>query len=138
MTRKTKRNIAEEILEGLQAIKAHYEGKLTLRTYKIEKPSLPEVDAQLIRDTRERLGDLRLSIPGRHNLQDALAALHRIHPQGAVRPGRQLLFLRRKSTVAPVFFRAGPAAFANVRLHRSGAESRRADVVLGQVRAQTF
>jgi len=55
VTRKTKRNIAEEILEGLQAIKAHYEGKLTLRTYKIGKPSLPEVDAQLIRDTRERL-----------------------------------------------------------------------------------
>ena len=55
MAHKTKRNIAEEILEGLQAIKAHYEGKLTLRTYKIDKPSLPEVDAQLIRDTRERL-----------------------------------------------------------------------------------
>jgi len=55
MTRKGKRNIADEILEGLQAIKAHYEGKITLRTFKIEEPPLPEVDAQLIRDTRERL-----------------------------------------------------------------------------------
>jgi len=55
MVRKKQRNIGEEILEGLQAIKAHYEGKSTLRTYKIEKLSLPVVDAQLIRDTRERL-----------------------------------------------------------------------------------
>lgn len=55
MTRKGKRNIADEILEGLQAIKAHYEEKITLRTFKIEEPPLPEVDAQLIRDTRERL-----------------------------------------------------------------------------------
>lgn len=56
MPRKGKRNIATEILEGLQAIKAHYEGKITLRTFKVEElPPLPEVDAQLIRDTRERL-----------------------------------------------------------------------------------
>jgi putative transcriptional regulator len=55
MARKKRRNIADEILEGLQAIKAHYEGKITLRTFKIEQPPLPEVDAQLIRDTRERL-----------------------------------------------------------------------------------
>ena len=55
--RQTKqRNIGEEILEGLQAIKAHYKGKITLRTYKIEEPPpLPEVSAQLIRETRERL-----------------------------------------------------------------------------------
>lgn len=56
MIRKNQRNIGEEILEGLQAIRAHYEGKLTLRTYKIEEPPpLPEVSAQLIRETRERL-----------------------------------------------------------------------------------
>ena len=55
MARKKQRNIGEEILEGLQAIKAHYEGKITLRTYTIEERPLPPVDAQLIRDTRERL-----------------------------------------------------------------------------------
>ena len=55
MARKGKRNIGDEILQGLQAIKAHYEGKITLRTFKIEEPPLPEVDAKLIRDTRERL-----------------------------------------------------------------------------------
>ena len=55
MARKGKRNIGNEILQGLQAIKAHYEGKITLRTFKIEELPLPEVDAKLIRDTRERL-----------------------------------------------------------------------------------
>jgi putative transcriptional regulator len=49
-----KRNIAQEILEGLEEIKNHQEGKVTLRTYKVERPSLPEVDADLIRETRER------------------------------------------------------------------------------------
>lgn len=38
MARRQKRNIADEVLEGLQAIKAHYEGKITLRTFKIEEP----------------------------------------------------------------------------------------------------
>ena len=55
MARKGKRNIGDEILQGLQTMKAHYEGKITLRTFKIEEPPLPEVDAKLIRDTHERL-----------------------------------------------------------------------------------
>jgi len=55
VARKGKRNIGDEILQGLQAMKAHYEGKITLRTFKIEELPLPEVDAKLIRDTRERL-----------------------------------------------------------------------------------
>lgn len=54
--RKQKRNIGAEILEGLQAIKDHYEGKITLRIYAVAALPLPEVDAQLIRDTRTRRG----------------------------------------------------------------------------------
>lgn len=51
-----KRNIAKEILQGLQEMQAYRQGKLTLRTFTVEEPSpLPEVDARLIRDTRERL-----------------------------------------------------------------------------------
>ncbi len=43
------RDIFSEILEGIEAMKAHREGKITLRTFKIEEPPpLPEVDAQLI------------------------------------------------------------------------------------------
>ena len=49
------RNIFQEIMEGIEAMRLHREGKITLRTYKIEPPPLPEVDARLIRDTRERL-----------------------------------------------------------------------------------
>ncbi len=55
MARKQQRNIGDEILEGLQAVKAHYEGKVTLRTYTVELPPLPGVDAQMIRETREKL-----------------------------------------------------------------------------------
>lgn len=50
MARRNKRNISDEILEGLQAIRDQYAGKITLRTYKIEESPLPEVDAHLIRD----------------------------------------------------------------------------------------
>lgn len=55
MARKKQRDIGQEILDGLHAIKAHYEGKVTLRTYTIKEQPLPLVDAQLIRETRERL-----------------------------------------------------------------------------------
>jgi hypothetical protein len=41
MERKQQRNIGDEILEGLQAVKAHYEGKVTLRTYTVEPAPLP-------------------------------------------------------------------------------------------------
>jgi putative transcriptional regulator len=50
-----KRDIFSEIMEGLQEIKAHREGKITLRTYKVEPATLPKVDSKLIRDTREKL-----------------------------------------------------------------------------------
>ena len=51
-----KRNIANEILQGLREMQAYRQGKITLRTFKVEEPSpLPEVDARLIRETRERL-----------------------------------------------------------------------------------
>ena len=51
----SKRNILGELMEGVAAMKGHREGKLTLRTYKIEATRLPKVDSKLIRDTRRRL-----------------------------------------------------------------------------------
>ena len=51
----TKRNILGELLEGVAAMKSHREGKLTLRSYKVEPAPLPKVDSQLIRDTRRKL-----------------------------------------------------------------------------------
>ena len=50
-----KRNIFSELTEGVAAMKAHREGKLTLRSYKVESAPLPRVDSKLIRDTRKKL-----------------------------------------------------------------------------------
>jgi putative transcriptional regulator len=50
-----KRNIFGELMEGVAAMKGHREGKITLRSYKIEPKPLPRVDSKLIKETRERL-----------------------------------------------------------------------------------
>lgn len=50
-----KRNIFGELMEGVAAMKGHRNGKLTLRSYKIEPAPLPKVDSKLIRDTRRKL-----------------------------------------------------------------------------------
>jgi len=42
-------------MEGVAAMKGHRDGKVTLRSYKVEAAPLPKVDARLIRDTRRRL-----------------------------------------------------------------------------------
>ena len=50
-----KRNIFPELMEGIATMKAHREGKITLRSYKVEAAPLPRVDSKLIRDTRKKL-----------------------------------------------------------------------------------
>ncbi|MFZ0539920.1 MAG: helix-turn-helix domain-containing protein [Candidatus Sulfotelmatobacter sp.] len=50
-----KRNIFSELIEGVAAMKDHREGKLTLRSYKVDVAPLPEVDSKLLRDTRKKL-----------------------------------------------------------------------------------
>jgi len=51
----TKRKIFDEMVEGIAAMKGHRQGKLTLRSYKIEPAAALKVDSKLIKDTRERL-----------------------------------------------------------------------------------
>lgn len=51
-----KRKVFEELMGGVEAMKKHREGKLTLRSYKVEATPLPEVDAKLIRETRRKMG----------------------------------------------------------------------------------
>jgi len=51
-----KRDVFGELMEGVAAMKGHREGKLTLRSFKIQPPPLPKVDAKLIRGTRRKLG----------------------------------------------------------------------------------
>lgn len=51
----SKRNILGDLMEGAAAMKSQREGKLTLRSFKVEPTPLPKVDSKLIRDTRKRL-----------------------------------------------------------------------------------
>jgi putative transcriptional regulator len=51
-----KRDTFSELMEGMAAMKGHREGKLTLRSFKVEPAPLPKVDARLIRGTRQKLG----------------------------------------------------------------------------------
>jgi putative transcriptional regulator len=50
-----KRDIFGELMEGVAAMKNHREGKITLRSYKVEALPLPKVDSKLLRDTRKKL-----------------------------------------------------------------------------------
>jgi putative transcriptional regulator len=50
-----KKNIFDELMEGVGAMKNQRDGKLTLRSYKVNAVPLPKVDSKLIRDTRKRL-----------------------------------------------------------------------------------
>lgn len=50
-----KRRIFDELMEGVAAMKAHREGKVTLRSYKVEVAPLPKVDSKFIRETRLKL-----------------------------------------------------------------------------------
>jgi putative transcriptional regulator len=50
-----KRDIFGELMEGVAAMKNHREGKITLRSYKVEVAPLPRVDSKFLRDTRKKL-----------------------------------------------------------------------------------
>jgi putative transcriptional regulator len=51
----TKRDLFGELMEGVAAMKSHRQGKLTLRSYKVDAAPLPKVDSKLLRDTRKKL-----------------------------------------------------------------------------------
>jgi putative transcriptional regulator len=51
----SKRKLFDELMDCVAAMKRHRQGRLTLRTYKVEPTPLPKVDSKLIRDTRARL-----------------------------------------------------------------------------------
>jgi putative transcriptional regulator len=50
-----KRDLFSELVEGVAAMKAHREGKITLRTHKVEVKPLPKVDSKILKDTRRKL-----------------------------------------------------------------------------------
>src|SRR5450755_1342462 len=50
-----KSDVFSELMEGIVAMKAHRQGKITLRTHNVAVSPLPKVDSKLIRDTRKKL-----------------------------------------------------------------------------------
>jgi putative transcriptional regulator len=50
-----KRKLFDELMEGIEAMGEQRKGKLTLRSHEIDELPPLEIDAQTIRETRERL-----------------------------------------------------------------------------------
>ena len=55
MASKLKRNLFEELKQGIEDINAHKVGKITLRTYTVKKKPTLTISAALIRKIRETL-----------------------------------------------------------------------------------
>jgi putative transcriptional regulator len=47
------RNLFDELMNGVAAMQAEREGKITLRTYKVEARALPSVKPKMIKQVRE-------------------------------------------------------------------------------------
>jgi len=87
-----KRDIFSELAEGLDALKSEREGKLTLRTFKVESKPLPELSPQEVLQVRERL----------HLSRPVFASYLRTNPrtlenweQGRAKPNAQASLLIR-------------------------------------------
>ena len=50
-----KRKLFDEMMEGIEAMREQREGKITLRTHEFQDLPALEIDADLIRETRQRL-----------------------------------------------------------------------------------
>lgn len=91
-----KRNLFEELKQGIEEINQHLAGKITLKSYSVEQQQLPEVTPELIRDTREKLN---LSRPVfAHELHVSPRTLEKWE-QGRAKPNEQaatLIMLVRK------------------------------------------
>ena len=49
------RSLFRELSSGVEAMRLHREGRLTLRTHQVEPIALPPLNPQLVRETREAL-----------------------------------------------------------------------------------
>ena len=50
-----KRSLFDELMGGVEAMRVHREGRVTLKTHHVEPLLLPMVDPTFVRDTRELL-----------------------------------------------------------------------------------
>ena len=91
-----KRKLFDELMEGVDAMQQQREGKITLRSHEVEDLPPLEVDADLIRDTRERMHVSR-AVFARH-LRVSTRTLENWE-QGRARPNAQaaaLILMVRK------------------------------------------
>lgn len=88
----TERNIFNELMQGMQELQDHQEGKITLKTYKVKKHAPVTIAPEELRGVREKL-----------NLSQAVFA-HYLHTgettyqnweQGRAKPNAQAVLLIR-------------------------------------------
>jgi putative transcriptional regulator len=53
--RTKKRSLFRELTSGVEAMRVHREGRLTLRTHHVEPIALPALEPDVVRETREAL-----------------------------------------------------------------------------------
>ena len=91
-----KRNLYDELMEGVEAMRQRREGKVTLRTHEVEELPPLQIDADLIRETRESLNVSR-AVLARH-LRVSVRTLENWE-QGRAKPNAQaaaLILMVRK------------------------------------------
>jgi putative transcriptional regulator len=53
--RTRRRSLFRELMSGVSAMREHREGRITLRTHRVEPIALPPLEPNLVRETREAL-----------------------------------------------------------------------------------
>lgn len=81
-----KRNLYDELMEGVEAMRQQREGKVTLRTHEVEELPPLQIDADLIRETRASLNVSR-AVFARH-LRVSVRTLENWE-QGRAKPNAQ-------------------------------------------------
>jgi putative transcriptional regulator len=91
-----KPRLFDELMEAVEDINQWREGKITLKTYKVERVPKPDVTPEVIRETRERLNLSRAVFA--HELHVSPRTLEKWE-QGLTKPNEQaatLILLVRK------------------------------------------
>jgi putative transcriptional regulator len=52
--RARRRSLFRELVSGMSAMREHREGRLTLRTHRVDPITLPPLKPKLVRETREK------------------------------------------------------------------------------------
>jgi len=91
-----RRNLFDELMEGVDAMEQEREGKITLRSHEVEDLPPLEIEAELIRDTRKQMRASRAVFA--RSLRISLRTLENWE-QGRARPNAQaaalILMVRR-------------------------------------------